>query len=182
MKISAKIIRAAMVCQARDDIRYYLNGFKINKKYVQSTNGHVAVQMEHGLKRIKDGIYFIQGKIPAKAELVKFIIRKNLKIVEFIGVCDEVVGVSILEIIEGNFPDIDNKIIKPLKSKKINNKNIPRISTEYLSLTNRMFKFKYLSCDMEFRGEDTAILVKFSGGLINEECGNPELIIMPVVK
>ncbi|MGO3799862.1 MAG: hypothetical protein ACTJHE_11460 [Vibrio casei] len=37
-----KFWEAALVCAATNDVRYYLNGVRLNKNVIQSVNGHVA--------------------------------------------------------------------------------------------------------------------------------------------
>ncbi|MEH2773061.1 hypothetical protein QE222_27160, partial [Klebsiella pneumoniae] len=48
MIIPSKLIRAALVCVAKNDARYYLCGVHITPKYIEGTNGHVALRMQHG--------------------------------------------------------------------------------------------------------------------------------------
>lgn len=49
MIIQSKLIRAALVCAAKNDVRYYLCGIHITPKHIEATNGHVALRMEHGI-------------------------------------------------------------------------------------------------------------------------------------
>ncbi|EFZ71212.1 hypothetical protein ECOK1357_0762, partial [Escherichia coli OK1357] len=39
MIIQSKLIRAALVCAAKNDVRYYLNGLHITPKHIEATNG-----------------------------------------------------------------------------------------------------------------------------------------------
>ncbi|HCR5896813.1 TPA: hypothetical protein OO316_004141, partial [Shigella flexneri] len=50
MIIQSKLIRAALVCAAKNDVRYYLNGLHITPKHIEATNGSVALRMAHGIR------------------------------------------------------------------------------------------------------------------------------------
>ncbi|HIE0684553.1 TPA: hypothetical protein ACXJNH_002779 [Proteus mirabilis] len=67
MIIQTHLLRAALVCVAKHDPRYYLQGIHISNKYIEATNGHVAVRMEHGIKTRRNEILEFRGSIPAKA-------------------------------------------------------------------------------------------------------------------
>lgn len=181
MKISAKMIRAALTCMAKNDVRSYLCGINITKKYIEATNGHTAIQMTHGAKRVKAGIYNIKGRIPAKCLIVQFVIRKDFQIVKFLGFCDEVLGVAVVEVIEGKFPNLEDKILKKLLDKPINNDVLPLLNSDYLAIPSKAFTgYKWpVSINIECRGEHEAVLLKMEDGFPNDEYGNPVVIIMP---
>lgn len=182
MRIPAKMIRAALVCVAKNDVRFYLCGINITKKHIESTNGHTAIQMTHGVKRIKEGVYKIKGRIPAKCLVVQFVIRKDLQIVKFLGFCDELLGVSVVEVVDGRFPNITEKILKPLLEKPISNDVLPLLNADYLAIPSKAFTgYKWApGINIECRGESEAALLKMEGGFPNEEYGSPVIIIMPV--
>jgi len=50
MKIQTNLLRAASKFQAKDDVRYYLNGIHLNKGKIEATNGHVAIVLDTGEK------------------------------------------------------------------------------------------------------------------------------------
>ncbi|EDY0584563.1 hypothetical protein ZO25_005060, partial [Salmonella enterica subsp. enterica] len=77
MIIQSKLIRAALVCAAKNDVRYYLNGIHINPKYIEATNGHVALRMEHGIRTKKNIIVQFEGPVPAKAETTELVFNKE---------------------------------------------------------------------------------------------------------
>lgn len=77
MIIQSKLIRAALVCAAKNDVRYYLNGVHITPKYIESTNGHVALRMEHGIRTKKNIIVQFEGPVPAKAETTELVFHKE---------------------------------------------------------------------------------------------------------
>ncbi|WP_346729583.1 hypothetical protein [Serratia marcescens] len=66
MIFPTRLLRAALVCVAKHDPRYYLEGVHITPKYIEATNGHVALRMEHGIKTRKDIIVKFDGAVPPK--------------------------------------------------------------------------------------------------------------------
>lgn len=181
MKIKANIIRAAREFQAKNDVRYYLNGFNVTASRVEATNGHVAITMQHDTKRAKKGIYNIIGRIPAKCYEVEFIINKDISIVKYLCAFGSTLSVGIVEVIKDKFPNINEKTIKPLLAKPIDSTTIPCMNADYIALASKAFKgFKKPCLDFEFRGEQSAAIVKLHGKYPNEEFGNPIIIIMPV--
>lgn len=56
MIIQSKLIRAALVCAAKNDVRYYLNGLHITPKHIEATNGFVALRMTHGIRTKKTSL------------------------------------------------------------------------------------------------------------------------------
>lgn len=181
MILPATMVKAAIVFSAKNDVRDYLCGIHITTKFIEATNGHVAIQMKHGIKGVKKGVYIIKGRIPAKTINIEFIVTKKIRIVRFLGVCDLEIGVGQLEIISKKFPELQEKIIKVILRKPICNDSIPRLNASYIGIVDRAFKLPFVSCDMEFRGEDTAVIVRLNG-YANEAYGNPLIIIMPVNK
>ncbi len=77
MIIQSKLIRAALVCAAKNDVRYYLNGLHITPKHLEATNGHVALRMEHGIRTRKNIIVQFEGPVPAKAETTELVFNKK---------------------------------------------------------------------------------------------------------
>ncbi len=183
MKIPAKMIKAVAPFTATKDVRFYLRGFNVTSKYIQATNGHVAIQLEHGIKRAKKGIYNIKQKVPAKCVTVEFHITKTRSFVEFLDLCDEVIGMSVVEVIDAKFPNIEDKILRELYKKPIDNVNLPRIQTQYLALLSIAFKsIPVAGVEFEFRGEAKVILCKAPKNHYSDELGNPVVIIMPMRK
>lgn len=77
MIIQSKLIRAALVCAAKNDVRYYLNGLHITPKHIEATNGFVALRMTHGIRTKKNIIVQFEGGVPAKAETTELIFSKE---------------------------------------------------------------------------------------------------------
>jgi len=160
-----------------------LCGFNVTSKYIQATNGHVAIQLEHGIKRAKKGIYNIKQKVPAKCVTIEFHITKTRSFVEFLDLCDEVIGMSVVEVIDSKFPNIEEKILCDLYKKPINNVSLPRMQTQYLSLLSIAFKsIPMAGIDFEFRGKYDPVLCKAPKNHYSDELGNPVVIIRPMRK
>ncbi|TDB41046.1 hypothetical protein C5467_24615, partial [Photorhabdus khanii subsp. guanajuatensis] len=68
MIIDTNLLRAALVCVAKVGKRPQLTGVHISPKYIEATNGHVAVRMEHNIDTEIDLIIWFDGDIPETAE------------------------------------------------------------------------------------------------------------------
>ncbi|WP_407160916.1 hypothetical protein [Aeromonas caviae] len=66
--VPAALVKAAMLFQAKNDVRYYLNGIMITKSHIVATDGHVMFvsPYESDLRPDEQMIIAIKGKIPAK--------------------------------------------------------------------------------------------------------------------
>ena len=93
----------------KKDVRFYLRGFNVTKNHIEATDGKVLLRMKHDAKRVKEGIYIIKGRIPAKCINIKF--KKD--IVEFLCHVNTVIGVAVLEKVDGKYPNFD-KVISEL--------------------------------------------------------------------
>ena len=181
MRLPARMVKAAIAFSANknNELRDYLCGIHVTSKFIEATNGHVAIQMKHGVKRAKKGIYAVKGAIPAKAIYIEFIVTKKLCIARLLDGFDNEIGVRQLEVINKKFPELQNKIIKNILEKPICNESIPRLNACYIGIIDKAFDYPFVGCDMEFRGKDTAVIVKLAG-YPNELFGFPIIIIMPV--
>jgi hypothetical protein len=182
MIIKAEILKAAIKCGAdKGDVRYYLHGFNITKDLIEATNGHVLFQAKHGIKRAKKGIYKITGAIPAKCETVEFVTKKGLEHVICYNIHESIICKLMLERISGKFPDTE-KVRSRIYEDSVMDDNTPLLNAEYVKLAGSLFKRKFLGVQFEFRGESKAVVCTYKHGLIDEECGQPVLIIMPMKK
>jgi DNA polymerase-3 subunit beta len=175
MKIKSKLLRAAKHCQGKSDIRYYLNGIHIYGNIVESTNGHVAVQMTMDKKIRGNFILNIIGVIPAKALWTKFIFHKSETIAKHYDSCEQLISVSCVDVIDGNFPDI-NRVI-PNKFKPI---DYIGLNTEYVGLFGKMFGKNYMSAaKFQFSDKNSAVLITAASPIVKYEFGNPKFVVMP---
>ena len=112
LKISKLLLESALIFQARNDVRYYLNGicFMIDGS-IASTDGHRAfIGGRHDNKLTEDVIIKI-GKSPTKRYDYAIIDTKS-KIATYHDEVGVMVGSGICEEIDGRFPDIDRVIPK----------------------------------------------------------------------
>lgn len=175
------MVKAAIAFSAKNDVREYLCGIHVTPKFIEATNGHVAIQMSHGIKRAKSGIYAIKGKIPAKAIDIEFIVTKRLCVARLLDGFGNELGLRQLEVIDKKFPQIQDKVIRGILEKPICNDSIPRLNACYIGIIDKAFDHPFVGCDMEFRGEDVAVIVKLAG-FPDELFGSPTIVIMPVKK
>ncbi|PQQ23699.1 hypothetical protein [Photorhabdus hindustanensis] len=170
MIIDSSLLRAALVCVAKVNKHPQLTGVHISPKYIEATNSHVAVRMEHNVDTDIDLIIRFDGDIPEAAENTKIDLEGGSKAFHY----DEdgrLFGFNNLKILNGRFPDFD-KII-PTEKQDV----MPFFRTEYLSYPSRMFDGLGVVI-MEPSGMKTACRFRFCP-ITNKYYGNPVFIVMP---
>jgi len=173
MKINSKQLRAAKVCQAKDDIRYYLNGIHIYKNKIEATNGHIAVQMTMKNRIRRDLILNIQGPIPKSAEESIFVFGKD-NFVKHYDSFGSLIKISVVDVIDGKFPNIEK--VMPTNFKKVATIGV---NTGYFGLFSKMFDQNFGEvARLKFTGDNGAMLLTSDSQLINEDYGNPKFIVM----
>lgn len=175
MEIESKLLRAAQHCQGKGDIRYYLNGVHVYDNIVESTNGHIAVQMIMKKKIRGNFILNIKSVVPSKAVVTKFVLGDSESIAKHYDLYKVLISVSCVTIIEGKFPDLNKVIPKEFK---------PALevgfNTEYVGLFAKMFgKGVMGSAKFKFSGDIGCALLTSSNAIVNEEYGNPKFLVMP---
>lgn len=174
MIIQSKLIRAALVCAAKNDVRYYLNGIHITPKYIEATNGHVALRMEHGIRTKKNIIVQFEGSVPLKAETTELIFSKEPIAIHRNGL-ERRISITGIKLVDGRFPDMERVI-----PDKVDFSISPVIQAEYLSYPERMFgrERKFIPVQLRPSGEHGAVRIQFDP-VINTTYGNPEFAVMP---
>ena len=172
MNIPSKLLRAAMHCQAKSDIRYYLNGIHIKNNLVEATNGHVAVRMTMAESCEKDVIVNIASTVPAKAVNTVLVIDDE-PIAKHYDKDEKLIAVSPASVIDGEYPEIDEVI--PSESKPVEEIGI---NTSYLGLWAKMFK-ESPAAKLTFNGSNSAVKITSNNEILNEEYGNPLFVVMP---
>lgn len=174
MIIQSKLIRAALVCAAKKDPRYYLCGLHITPKYIEATNGHVALRLEHGIKTKKNIIVQFEGSIPAKAETTELIFNKEPMAIHRDAFQNRI-SITGIKLLDGRFPDMDR--VMPAT---IDLSITPIIQAEYLAYPTKMFGSdrKFIPVQLRPSGEHTAVRFQFDS-YINGTYGNPCFIAMP---
>lgn len=136
MEIETHLLRAATKFQAKNDIRYYLNGIHLNHGKIEATNGHVAVILDTGEENDADKIISFVGTIPKKASKTKLCFNDDF---ENIAIHYDHNGLKIdaqlFNVIDGRFPNVER-----VKPKKLKTDKFPALQTEYLALMHKAFE------------------------------------------
>lgn len=175
MIIQTHLLRAALVCVAKNDPRYYLQGVHINSKYIEATNGHVALRMEHGIRTRKNVILEFRGKLPAKSETTEIVFAKEPYAVHRDSKGVRVGFTAIVSHSDARFPDLDRVI--PTKFELC----MPYFQSAYLAYPEKMFgvgKRWFNTVSFHPSGMTGGCLIMFNG-LVNEKYGNPQFVVMP---
>lgn len=112
LKINKLLLESALIFQARNDIRYYLNGICFMPDgRIASTDGHRAfIGCSHD-NALTENVIIKIGKSPTKRYDYAIIDTKS-KIATYHDEVGVMVGAGICEEIDGLFPDIDRVIPK----------------------------------------------------------------------
>ncbi|OTA14634.1 bacteriophage protein [Xenorhabdus vietnamensis] len=172
MIIASHLLRAAQMCVAKNHIKYCLNGIHITPKYLEATNGHVALRLEHGIKTKNNIIVQFNEKIPAKAETTEFVLAKDPYTIHR-DKYEHRIGITTLSLLNAQFPNLSRII--PTE----NTQDIPYIDAKYLSLPDKMFSAENIAVQLAPAGMTSACCFKFNKE-VNKKYGNPEFVVMPV--
>lgn len=158
IKVSKILLESAMIFQAKNDVRYYLNGvcFKADGR-VCSTDGHRAFVGGKHEGDFKDDVILSITKSPTKkydyAE-----IYTDTGIVNYHTDTTLLIGVGLCEVIDGRFPDIDRIIPKeksPTDRIGFNAKYLADVEK-----SAKLFNPKYSSVLFELNGNTNATVAK----------------------
>ncbi|WP_393950318.1 hypothetical protein [Kluyvera intermedia] len=174
MIIQSKLIRAALVCAAHKDVRYYLNGIHITPKYIEATNGHVALRMKHGIRTKKNIVVQFEAPVPAKAETTELVFNKEAFAIHR-DALNRRISITGIKLVDGRFPDMDRVMPKTVDF-SIN----PVIQAGYLSYPEKMFgrEREFIPVQLRPSGDGSAVRIQFDRA-INTAYGNPEFVVMP---
>ena len=116
--VPAALVRAAMLFQAKNDVRYYLNGIMITKSHIVATDGHVMFVSlyESDLRPDEQMIIAIKGKIPAKAHNLELFYDDEINV--GVARCVELTPFSmkVKNLATGEFEDVPSKAAAVLDS------------------------------------------------------------------
>jgi DNA polymerase-3 subunit beta len=174
MIFQTRLLHAALVCAAKNDVRYYLNGLHITPKYIEATNGHVALRMAHGIRTKKNIIVRFVGNVPARAETTELIFGKELIAVHR-DAHQRRIAVSGIELVNGRFPDLDRVI-----PSKVDGSVNPVVQAEFLSYPRKMFSRErsFIPLQLLPSWPEQAIRIKFDNHICSTY-GNPQFVVMP---
>lgn len=175
MKIETCKLRAASKFMAKNGVRHYLCGIRVNSEFIEATNGHIALRMDSGVKTKKDIIISLIGKIPAKSIETHLCFSGGKNTAYHYDGFKRVVGVQLFEIKDGKFPDLDKVIPKDFvigKYPMINAMYQKVFYDAFSSKRDDNFGIKAVSYDTNEK-----LICKLTG--IKEHLyGNPTIIIM----
>lgn len=112
LKVSKLLLEGALIFQAKQDVRYYLNGICFMPDgRVAATDGHRAMIASKHENKIKSNVIVSISKSPTK-NYSYAVIDTMAKIVTYHNNFDVLVGAGICSEVDGNYPDIDRIIPK----------------------------------------------------------------------
>lgn len=112
LKISKLLLEGALMFQAKNDVRYYLNGICFMPDgRVAATDGHRAFIANKHDNKITDNVIVSVSKSPTKRYDYAALDTKT-GIVTYHDDTELMVGSGICSLIDGRFPDIDRVIPK----------------------------------------------------------------------
>lgn len=160
LKISKLILEGALMFQAKQDVRYYLNGICFMPDgRVAATDGHRAMIASKHENKLKDNVIVSVSKSPTK-NYSYAVIDTKAKIVTYHNNFDVLVGAGICSEIDDRFPDIDRVIPKqtaPTERIGFNAKYLADV--EKLA---KLFNPKYESVRFELNGNINAAVANIS--------------------
>lgn len=157
IKVSKLLLESALIFQAKNDVRYYLNGicFKADGR-VCSTDGHRAfVGGKHDNKLNEDVIVSV-SKSPHKRYDYAIIDTKS-QIITY-HVLESMVGAGICSVVDGKFPDIDRIIPKQTSPTEVIGFNAKYLVD--VEKAAKLFNPKFESVKFELNGNTSAAAAK----------------------
>lgn len=160
LKVSKLLLEGALIFQAKQDVRYYLNGICFMPDgRVAATDGHRAMIASKHENKIKSNVIVSISKSPTK-NYSYAVIDTKAKIVTYHNNFDVLVGAGICSEVDGKFPDIDRVIPKqtaPAEQIGFNAKYLSDV--EKLA---KLFSPKYESVRFELNGNANAAVANIS--------------------
>lgn len=174
LKICKTLLESALVFQAKNDVRYYLNGicFMPDGRVV-STDGHRAFIGGKHENKLKDNAIVKVGKSPTKA-YSHAVINTDTKLITYHDEGGLMVGAGICDVIDGCFPDIDRVIPKeksPAEEIGFNAKYLADVEK-----AAKLFNPKFEGVRFELNGNTSAAVANLS----SPEGLTAKVIVMPM--
>lgn len=160
LKVSKLLLEGALMFQARQDVRYYLNGICFMPDgRIAATDGHRAMIASKHENKLKDNVIVSVSKSPTKRYVYALLDTKT-GIVTYHDEHEIMVGAGICSEINGNYPDIDRVIPKqtsPTEQIGFNAKYLADV--EKLA---KLFNPKYEAVRFELNGNTRAAVANIS--------------------
>lgn len=160
LKVSKLLLEGALIFQAKQDVRYYLNGICFMPDgRVAATDGHRAMIASKHENKIKSNVIVSISKSPTK-NYSYAVIDTKAKIVTYHNNFDVLVGAGICSEVDGKFPDIDRVIpTQTAPAEQIG------FNAKYLADIEKLAKLlnpKYESVRFELNGNINAAVANIS--------------------
>ena len=160
LKVSKLLLEGALMFQAKQDVRYYLNGICFMPDgRVAATDGHRAMIASKHENKLTDNVIVSVSKSPTKRYAYALLDTKT-GIVTYHDEHEIMVGAGICSEIDGKYPDIDRVIPKqtaPTEQIGFNAKYLADV--EKLA---KLFNPKYEAVLLEFNGNTSAAVSNIS--------------------
>ena len=160
LKVSKLLLEGALIFQAKQDVRYYLNGICFMPDgRVAATDGHRAMIASKHDNKLTDNVIVSVSKSPTKRYAYALLDTKT-GIVTYHDEHEIMVGAGICSEIDGRFPDIDRVIPKQtVATEQIG------FNAKYLSDAEKLAKLfnpKYEAVLFELNGNTSAAVANIS--------------------
>ena len=188
LSIPAQALEAARLCMGKRDVRYYLNGIRINDKRISGTNGHVLydhafnapIVLDDSLPFDREIILMPQSAVPASASTAIIELFHDFALIKYYkrnyGSPGDFIKADFAHLIDGKFPDVD-RILGPLKGEPEPTKVIG-FKSEYLALAQKIFgRFsRFGALKMVMHGERSAAHFEHD----DVDTGKHYFVVMPL--
>lgn len=172
LTIDKVTLLSMLMCQAKNDPRYYLKGVCFMPKgIVAATNGHVLARGIHSSTN-NENVIVSFGKIPTKS-FHHAEVDTERELVTLFDIHGLRVGVTTCSVIDGNFPDI-NRVIDEATSGSQCLTKVIGINAEYISLVEKVAKLagrNNMKVLMKVNSAESAVIFSI---------GEMQLVIMPM--
>lgn len=174
LKVSKLLLEGALMFQAKQDVRYYLNGICfMHDGSVAATDGHRAMIASKHENKLTDNVIVSVSKSPTRRYAYALLDTKT-GIVTYHDEHEAMVGAGICSEIDGRFPDIDRVIPKQtVATEQIG------FNAKYLADVEKLAKLfnpKYEAVLFELNGNTSAAVAN-----INSPTGETaKVIVMPM--
>lgn len=160
LKVSKLLLEGALMFQAKQDVRYYLNGICFMPDgRVAATDGHRAMIASKHENKLTDNVIVSVSKSPTKRYAYALLDTKT-GIVTYHDEHEIMVGAGICSEIDGKFPDIDRVIpTQTAPAEQIG------FNAKYLSDVEKLAKLfnpKYEAVLFELNGNTNAAVANIS--------------------
>lgn len=174
LKISKLLLEGALMFQAKQDVRYYLNGICFMPDgRVAATDGHRAMIASKHENKLKDNVIVSVSKSPTKRYSYA-LLDTETNIVTYHDEHEAMVGAGICSEVDGRFPDIDRVIPKQTAATEQICFNAKYL--EDVEKLAKLFNPKYEAVLFELNGNTSAAVAN-----INAPTGETaKVIVMPM--